>query len=48
MISVVDSAEKIAAAAVAIEAMVGDGLIVISEVEMIRLVRGTEASDAAV
>jgi PII-like signaling protein len=48
MISVVDSAEKIAAAAQAIEGMMGDGLIVISEVEMIRLVRGTEAADAAV
>ena len=48
MISVIDSAGKIAAAAEAIEAMMGDGLIVISDVEMIRLVRGAEAPDAAV
>lgn len=48
MISVIDSAGKIAAAAEAIEAMMGDGLIVVSDVEMIRLVRGAEASDAAV
>lgn len=40
VISVVDSAEKIAAAAEAIEAMVEDGLIVISETEVVRLVRG--------
>ena len=40
VISVVDSAEKIAAAANAIEGMLVDGLIVISEAEAVRLVRG--------
>ncbi len=39
MISVIDSAEKIAAAAEAIEGMLEDGLIVISDAEMVRLVR---------
>ena len=39
MISVVDTVEKIAAAAQAIEAMLEDGLIVTSDVEMVRLVR---------
>jgi PII-like signaling protein len=50
MIAVVDSAEKIAAAAEAIEEMVEDGLIVISDAEMVRLTRsqaGTERPDAA-
>jgi len=50
MISVIDSAEKIARAAEAIEGMLEDGLIVISEAEIVRLVRGgepTEAPDAA-
>jgi PII-like signaling protein len=49
MISVIDAPEKIAAAAEAIEGMLGDGLIVTSDVEIVRLVRGktvTEASDA--
>ena len=49
MVSVIDSAEKIAAAAEAIEGMLEDGLIVISEAEMVRLVRSRkigEASDA--
>jgi PII-like signaling protein len=48
MISVIDAAEKITEAAEAIAAMLEDGLIVTSEVEMVRLVRGrtvTEASD---
>lgn len=39
MISVIDTPEKIRAAAEAIEGMLGDGLIVISDAEMIRLVR---------
>ncbi len=39
MISAVDTAEKIAAAAEAIENMIGDGLIVISDAEIIRVVR---------
>jgi PII-like signaling protein len=50
MLSVVDSAEKIAGAAEAIEGMLEDGLIVTSDVEMVRLLRGktaTEAPDAA-
>ncbi|MCC7155682.1 MAG: DUF190 domain-containing protein [Bryobacterales bacterium] len=50
MISIIDSAEKIAAAAEVIEEMLDDGLIVTSEVEMTRLVRSrtvTEVPDAA-
>jgi PII-like signaling protein len=50
LISVIDSREKIAAAAEAIEGMLEDGLIVISDVDMVRLVRGQkgmEAPDAA-
>jgi PII-like signaling protein len=49
MVSVIDSAEKITTAAEAIEAMVEDGLIVISDADIVRLVRsqkGAEASDA--
>ena len=37
MLSVIDSPEKITAAAEAIEGMLQDGLIVISDAEMIRL-----------
>jgi PII-like signaling protein len=50
MISVIDTSEKIAAAAEAIEGMLQDGLIVLSGVDMVRLVRShgvTEAPDAA-
>ena len=50
MISVIDSLEKIAAAAEAIEGMLEEGLIVISDVDMVRLVRSQktmEAPDAA-
>ncbi|MCZ2149684.1 MAG: DUF190 domain-containing protein [Bryobacterales bacterium] len=48
MISVVDTPEKIAEAAPAIEEMLGDGLIVVSDVDVIRLVRtDPEAADAA-
>jgi PII-like signaling protein len=50
MISVIDSDEKIAAAADAIEGMLQDGLIVVSDVDMVRLVRShsvTEAPHAA-
>lgn len=50
MISVIDTAEKITGAAEAIEGMLEDGLIVLSDVEMIRLVRShaiAEAPDAA-
>ena len=39
MVAVIDTAEKIAAAAEAIEGMVEDGLIVISDAEIVRLVR---------
>jgi PII-like signaling protein len=39
MVSVVDTAEKIAAAAEAIEGMLEDGLIVTSDAEIVRLVR---------
>ncbi|HTQ53321.1 MAG TPA: DUF190 domain-containing protein [Bryobacteraceae bacterium] len=46
MIAVVDAPEKIAAATEAIAEMLQDGLIVTSDVDMIRLVRGkTEAPD---
>ncbi len=50
MISVIDAPEKIAAAAEALEAMLEEGLIVSSDVDMVRLVRShavTEAPDAA-
>jgi len=50
MISVIDSPDKIAAAAESIQAMLEDGLIVISDAEIVRLVRGpvgAEAPDAA-
>lgn len=46
MLSVIDSAEKIAAASEAIEDMLQDGLIVTSDVEMVRLVRGKAAMEA--
>jgi PII-like signaling protein len=41
MIAVVDAAEKIVAARAAVAEMIGDGLVVTSDVEMIRLVRGS-------
>jgi PII-like signaling protein len=49
MISVIDSPEKIVAAAEAIEGMLEDGLIVISDADIVRLVRSgaAEVSDAA-
>jgi PII-like signaling protein len=47
MISVIDTAPKIAAAADAIEAMLEDGLIVTSDVEMVRLVRSPTVTEAA-
>ncbi len=47
MISVIDTAPKIAAAAQAIEVMLEDGLIVTSDVEMVRLVRSGTATEAA-
>jgi PII-like signaling protein len=49
MISVIDSPEKIVAAAEAIEGMLEDGLVVISDADIVRLVRSgaAEVSDAA-
>lgn len=41
LVEVVDSAEKIAAAAEVVEGMLEDGLIVISDAEVVRLVRRT-------
>jgi PII-like signaling protein len=46
MLSVIDSPEKITAAAVAIEAMLEDGLIVISDAEIVRLVRSSKIGEA--
>lgn len=49
VVSVVDTAGKIAAAAEAIESMVEDGLIVISDADIVRLIRSqgvVETSDA--
>jgi PII-like signaling protein len=46
MLSVIDSPEKIAAAAEAIEAMLEDGLIVISDAEIVRLVRSSNMNEA--
>jgi len=45
MLSVIDTADKITAAAEAIENMLEDGLIVISDVEMVRLVRGSKIGE---
>ena len=42
MISVIDTAPKIAEAAAAIESMLDDGMIVTSDVEMVRLVRNQQ------
>jgi PII-like signaling protein len=46
MVSVVDTAEKIAAAAEVIEGMLEDGLIVISDAEIVRLVRRQPALES--
>jgi len=46
ILSVVDSPEKITAAAEAIEGMLEDGLIVISDADIVRLVRNQEAAEA--
>jgi uncharacterized protein len=49
MISIVDTAEKLVEASTAIESMIQDGLIVVSDVDIIRLVRGhslAEVTDA--
>ncbi len=47
MVSVIDTAEKISAAAQAVEEMLEDGLIVISDAEIVRLVRSSKATEAA-
>ena len=47
MISVIDTAEKISAAAGTIEEMLEDGLIVISDAEIVRLVRSSKTTEAA-
>jgi PII-like signaling protein len=46
MMSVVDSPEKITAAAAAIEGMLEDGLIVISDADIVRLVRSQQPAEA--
>lgn len=46
MVSVIDSAEKIAAAAEVVEQMLEGGLIVISDAEIVRLVRSAKAMEA--
>jgi len=47
MISVVESEEKLKQAAEAIESMLEDGLIVVSDVEIVRLVRSAPPEEAA-
>ena len=47
MVAVVDSPEKITAASEAIEAMLEDGLIVISDAEIVRLVRSQETAEVS-
>jgi len=47
MVSVIDTAEKISAAAEVIEGMLEDGLIVLSDAEIVRLVRSSKATEAA-
>ncbi|MBI4876650.1 MAG: DUF190 domain-containing protein [Acidobacteria bacterium] len=47
MVSVIDTAEKILAAAEVIEGMLEDGLIVISDAEIVRLVRSSGPTEAA-
>jgi PII-like signaling protein len=46
VISVIDTPEKVSAAAEAIEGMLEDGLIVVSDVDMIRLVHGSKPAEA--
>jgi len=47
MISVIDAPEKIATAADSIEEMIEDGLIVISDAHIVRLVRSREVTEAS-
>jgi PII-like signaling protein len=44
VVAVIDTAEKISAAAKAIEDMLEDGLIVISDAEIVRLIRSSQAN----
>jgi PII-like signaling protein len=46
MLSVIDSPEKIRAAAEVVEGMLEDGLLVISDVEMVRLIRSLSGAKA--
>jgi PII-like signaling protein len=46
MISVIDTPDKIVEATAAVEKMLTDGLIVVSDVEMTRLVRGASSGEA--
>ncbi len=46
MVSIIDTAEKISAAAEVVEEMLQDGLIVISDAEIVRLVRSSKATEA--
>jgi PII-like signaling protein len=45
MVAVIDTAEKISAAAAAIEEMLEDGLIVVSDVEIVRLIRSSKTTE---
>jgi PII-like signaling protein len=47
MVSAIDTVEKISAAAEVVEAMLEDGLIVISDADIVRLVRGSQTAEAA-
>jgi PII-like signaling protein len=47
VVSVIDAPEKIGAAAEAIEAMLEDGLIVISDAHIVRLVRSRDVSETS-
>jgi PII-like signaling protein len=47
MVAVIDTAEKIAIAAEAVEEMLEDGLIVISDADIVRLVRSSKAMETA-
>jgi PII-like signaling protein len=47
MISVVDSGEKLSEALDQIESMMQDGIIVLSDVEAIRLVHGRPAAESS-
>jgi hypothetical protein len=47
MISVIDSPEKITAAAETIEGMLEDGLIVISDADIVRLVRSQKTAEVS-